>query len=262
MSTTFVPATTGGVTDTQLPPALQAMPRIEPRRTMVNAAAPGAGRDAGIMRRQDPAEISGRINQIFSNLGAALGSDTETADERLGRLTREVQAGRSFDDLRRSAGIIARQAPTPAPVQEYPTEPLPLSPEVQRQLMQRRYEADEMVRRAAADRDFQGAQATTQAALQMTDIDRWRQQTDLENQRRLAARGVARSPMFANPAQRQVFETANRAATEVRFGLAGTLSELDRALREAESRRQRELSEISLDEGAGRSDVDRLLGAR
>lgn len=261
-----MPATTNGVTGPNVPPALPSLPRIEPRRTVVNPNAPGAGRDAGIIRRQDPAEISGRINQIFSNLGAALGSDTETADERLARLTREVQAGRSFDDLRRSAGIIAQQASppqqAPAAPPEYPTEPLPLSPEVQRQLMQRRFEADEMVRRAAADRDFQGAQATTQAALQMTDIDRWQQQTDLENQRRLAARGVARSPMFANPAQRQVFETANRAGTEVRMGLANTLSELDRALREAETRRQRELSEISLDMGEAQSDIGRLLGVQ
>lgn len=261
-----MPATTNGVTGPNVPPALPSLPRIEPRRTMVYAAAPGAGRDAGIIRRQDPAEISGRINQIFSNLGAALGSDTETADERLARLTREVEAGRSFDDLRRSAGIIAQQATppqqAPATPLEYPIEAASISPELQRILETRRIQADESLERTQADRDFQGAQATTQAALQMTDIDRWQQQTDLKNQRRLAARGVARSPMFANPAQRQVFETANRAGTEVRFGLAGTLSELDRALREAESRRSAELAEISFDEAAARSNVGQLLGVQ
>jgi hypothetical protein len=224
------------------------------------------------MRRSDPAEIRGRIQNIFSNLGAALateGPNGVTEEERLARLTREVQAGRSFDDLRRSAGLIAAQGQrpvpldelTPAPPAEYPTTPLPLSPEVERALMQRRYEADESVRRAMAGRDVGESRAATQAALQLTDIERWAEQTELENRRRLAARGVARSPMFANPAQRQVFEQANRAGSEVRFGLANTLSELDRALREAESARAAELANISLDEGAARSDVNRLLGA-
>ena len=272
MSATFVPPplSTGGVTMAgQQPAPMPVMPNIPSSRTVVNPAFPGAGRDAAIMRRSDPAEITGRIQNIFSNLGAALATDGETEQERLNRLTREVQAGRSFDDLRRSAGLIAAQSQrpvpldelTPAPPAEYPTTPLPLSPEVERALMQRRYEADESVRRAMADRDFGEARATTSAALELTDIERWAEQSELANRSRLAARGLARSPLFANPAQRQVFEQANRAGSEVRFGLANTLSELDRALREAESARAAELANISLDEGAARSDVNRLLGA-
>jgi hypothetical protein len=245
------------------------MPQIDARRTVVNPNAPGAGRDAGIMRRSDPAEITGRIQNIFSNLGAALATDGETEQERLTRLTREVQAGRSFDDLRRSAGLIAAQGQrpvpldelTPAPPAEYPTTAPPLSPEVDRALRQRRFEADMGVARAESDLGLFGDRARVQAGLQLTDIGRWQDRTMQDTQRRLAARGVARSPMFANPAQRQVFEESSRAAGEVRFGLANTLSELERALREAQTRRAAELGEIEQDRGVAESDVNRLLGA-
>lgn len=246
--------TTNGVMGDNLPPVLPPIPR------------PGAGRDAGIRRRNDPAEITGRIQNIFSNLGAALGTDPESEANRLALLTREVQAGRSFDDLRTSASNIARQATAPqqAPAarQEYPIEAASISPELQRILETRRIQADESLERAQADRDLFDTQARQQAALQETNIKRFQQTQNLETQRRLAARGVARSPIFSNPAQREIFETANRAATEVRFGLAGTLSELDRALRQAESRRRSELAEIGFDEAAARSNVGQLLGVQ
>jgi hypothetical protein len=222
------------------------------------------------MRRSDPAEITGRIQNIFSNLGAALATDGETEQERLNRLTREVQAGRSFDDLRRSAGLIAAQGQrpvpldelTPAPPTEYEIGPTPLSPELQRLIGQRRIDADMAYAQAEADRNYGVQAAGTRAALQMTDIDRWAETTDLANRQRLAARGVARSPMFANPAQRQVFEQANRAGGEVRFNLASTLTELDRALRAAATRRQAEYGGIEMDIGDGQSDVNAMLGVR
>jgi hypothetical protein len=275
VSTDYIPPplTTGGVTMAGRQPApMPVMPNIPASRTVVNRNAPGAGRDAAILRRSDPAEITGRIQQIFSNLGASLatsGPDGVTEQERLARLTREVQAGRSFDDLRRSAGIIAGQNQRPVPLDElapatpaeYPTTPLPLSPEVQRMLDQRFFDANQAVVRAAADKDYTGNVARTQAALQMVDVERWAQQNELENRRRLAARGVARSPMFANPAQRQVFEQANRAGSEVRMNLNTTLAELDRALRAAESQREAVERELSIEEGVARSDVNRLLGA-
>lgn len=273
MATTFVPQplSTGGVTlaGQQPAPIPAPMPQIDARRTVVNPNAPGAGRDAGIMRRSDPAEITGRIQQIFSNLGASLAKEGMSDQERLADLTRQVQAGRSFDDLRRSAGIIAstQGAPSldslqPATPTEYEIGPTPLSPELQRLIGQRRIDADMAYAQAEADRNYGVQAAGTRAALQMTDIDRWAETTDLANRQRLAARGVARSPMFANPAQRQVFEQANRAGGEVRFNLASTLTELDRALRAAATRRQAEYGEIEMDIGDGQSDVNAMLGVR
>ena len=181
-----------------------------------------------------------------------------------------MQAGRSFDDLRRSAGLIAAQGQrpvpldelTPAPPTEYEIGPTPLSPELQRLIGQRRIDADMAYAQAEADRNYGVQAAGTRAALQMTDIDRWAETTDLANRQRLAARGVARSPMFANPAQRQVFEQANRAGGEVRFNLASTLTELDRALRAAATRRQAEYGGIEMDIGDGQSDVNAMLGVR
>lgn len=272
MSTDYIPPQTSfngvSLTGQQPAPIPVPMPKIPASRTVVNPASPGAGRDAAIMRRSDPAEITGRIQNIFSNLGAALATDGETEQERLNRLTREVQAGRSFDDLRRSAGLIAAQSQrpvpldelTPAPPAEYPTTPLPLSPEVQRVLGQRRLAADETLARAQEDARLQEAQARVAAGLRLSDVDRQVQQAELATRSQLAARGVARSPMFSNPAQRQIFEQANRASGEVRFTLRNTLSQLEQALREAESARQRELLDIEMEAVTARSDVNRLLG--
>lgn len=250
----YMPPTTNGVMGDNRPPVLPPIPR------------PGAGRDAGIRRRNDPAEITGRIQNIFSNLGAALGTDSESETDRLARLTREVQAGRSFDNLRTSASNIARQATVPqrAPAtrQEYPIEAASISPELQRILETRRIQTDQSLEEAQLDRDLFYARAKQQADLQETNIKRFQQTQNLETQRRLAARGVARSPMFSNPAQREIFETANRASGEVRLNLAKTLSDLNTALRKAQSQSQRDLAEINFDEAAARSNVGRLLGVQ
>jgi hypothetical protein len=263
------PLSTNGVTlSGQQPAPMPAVPPRLPQTSTLATAPTSGGGDRSILASGDPARISQRIQDIFSNRSIGLEAGAETAEQRLARLTREVQAGRSFDDLRRSADIIAANQPPPsldslqpATPPEYPTTPLPLSPEVDRILRQRRFEADMDVARAEADLGLVGDRARTQAGLQLTDIERWQDRTMQDTQRRLAARGVARSPMFANPAQRQVFEESSRAAGEVRFSLANTLSELERALREAQTRRAAELGEIEQDRGVAESDVNRLLGA-
>ena len=125
-------------------------------------------------------------------------------------------------------------------------------------------------RRRAASRGVEQTQNVVQREAQRAQGDALRQQRQLtrdferasrEGMQTLAGRGVARSPMFVNPFQRQLVEQSQRQIGELRSGLAGTLSQLENALRQAEIGREAELSQIDFDALTYRSDIDRLLGA-
>jgi hypothetical protein len=76
----------------------------------------------------------------------------------------------------------------------------------------------------------------------------------------LAGRGVARSPMYANPFRREVARVQQEQIGLSQQQLAGTLDQLQAALQSARQRRESELAQIAFDEAMARSDVNRLLG--
>jgi len=76
----------------------------------------------------------------------------------------------------------------------------------------------------------------------------------------LAARGVARSPLFANPFRRELARQQQQQIGESQQQLTSTLDQLGEALRAAQLRREEELSQLAFDETRERSNVNRLLG--
>lgn len=76
----------------------------------------------------------------------------------------------------------------------------------------------------------------------------------------LAARGVARSPMFANPFRRELARATQEQIGLSQQTLAQTLDQLNVALNAARQRREQELAQIAFDTAMARSDVSRLLG--
>jgi hypothetical protein len=127
-----------------------------------------------------------------------------------------------------------------------------------------------MARRRAATRTVEETQAATQRERARAEADAVRQRANIARNQQLqsragmqtlAGRGVARSPMLTNPFQRQLAEQSQRQVGELESGLAGTLSQLDAALRQAEIGRERELAQIDFDTATARSDLARLLGA-
>jgi hypothetical protein len=76
----------------------------------------------------------------------------------------------------------------------------------------------------------------------------------------LASRGVARSPLFANPFRRELARQQQQQIGESQRQLASTLDQLGQALSAARFRREEELSQLAFDETRERSNVGRLLG--
>jgi hypothetical protein len=143
----------------------------------------------------------------------------------------------------------------------YPTTLPALTPQQQEALM---------TRRRLATRGFEETQNVVQREQARAEADTLRQRQEIAREQQLqsragmqtlAGRGVARSPMFVNPFQRQLAEGAQRQIGELQSGLGATLASLESALRQAEIGRERELAQIDFDAGSFRSDIDRLLGA-
>jgi len=142
----------------------------------------------------------------------------------------------------------------------YPTTLPPLSPE-----MLAAIEA----RRAASLRQLQETEATADSMRQRAQLENIGRMLGIEEetgrQRRsgmadLAARGVARSPMFANPFRRELARQQQQQIGESQRQLTGTLDQLQSALQAARQRRETELAQIEFDVAQGRSNVGRLLG--
>jgi len=136
-----------------------------------------------------------------------------------------------------------------------------LTPQQQEALLQRRRLATRQYgeTEAAVGRERDRAEADTLRRTQ--DIGRDQQLQSRAGMQTLAGRGVARSPMFVNPFQRQLAEGAQRQQSELQSGLAATLAGLETALRQADIARLREYAQIDFDRGSYRSDVASLLGA-
>lgn len=124
-------------------------------------------------------------------------------------------------------------------------------------------------RRRASLRSLQEAEAIAEdrrARAELEEIGRRLGiQEDIAQQRRegmvdLAARGVARSPLFANPFRRELARAQQEQMAESQQTLANTLDQLNVALNAARQRRQQELAQIAFDETVARSNIQRLLG--
>lgn len=124
-------------------------------------------------------------------------------------------------------------------------------------------------RRRASLRGLQEAEARAEDLRVRAELEeigrRLGIQEDIAQQRRegmvdLAARGVARSPLFANPFRRELAREQQRQVAESQQTLANTLDQLNVALNAARQRREQELAQIAFDEAMARSSVQRLLG--
>jgi len=124
-------------------------------------------------------------------------------------------------------------------------------------------------RRRLATRGFEETEATitreqaranAEAKRNRALIARNQQLQSREGMQTLAGRGVARSPMFTNPFQRQLAERSQREVGELESGLAGTLASLQSALQRSEIERDREYAQIDFDTATARSNIERLLG--
>ena len=167
----------------------------------------------------------------------------------------------SVQDLSRDRGTESTSTGGVSQTFSYPTVLPPLSAQQQEALMARRRAATRTVEETQAATQRERARAEADAVRQRANIARNQQLQSRAGMQTLAGRGVARSPMLTNPFQRQLAEQSQRQVGELESGLAGTLSQLDAALRQAEIGRERELAQIDFDTATARSDLARLLGA-
>jgi hypothetical protein len=142
----------------------------------------------------------------------------------------------------------------------YPSVLPPLTPDQQSALMNRRRAATSQLEGTEDLVRLQASRAAGDAFRQQGEIGRVQGEQSRAGMQSLAGRGVARSPMFVNPFQRQLVAQAQRQTGELQSGLAGTLANLQAALQQASATRERELSQIDFDEATYRSDIARLLG--
>lgn len=143
---------------------------------------------------------------------------------------------------------------------QYPTVLPPLSPEAQRAFEERRRLATQAYQETTAANERQRVAAEAAAVQGRREVARQQGEESRAGMTQLAARGVARSPMFANPFQRGVARVAQQRVGELEMGLAGTLENLRTALQSANTARERELADIEADMLAMRSNVPALLG--
>jgi hypothetical protein len=124
-------------------------------------------------------------------------------------------------------------------------------------------------RRALSLRRLQEAEATADSLRQRAELENVGRMLGIEettaSERRsgladLAARGVARSPMFANPFRRELARQQQQQIGESQQQLTRTLDQLGEVLRGARSTREEELSQLAFDETRERSNIARLLG--
>lgn len=135
-----------------------------------------------------------------------------------------------------------------------------LTPQQQEALMSRRRAATRQYGEVSDTVERETTRANAQAALQRDEIARLQRERSRSGMATLAGRGVARGPMYVNPLQRGLAEEAQRQTTQLEMGLAGTLENLQSALRQADIDRERSLAEIDFQAGGYRSDVNRILG--
>lgn len=163
--------------------------------------------------------------------------------------------GPGADNTVSGGDTVARTTPTP-----YPAVLPPLSPEMLKIVEDRRRAANRALAEAEARTESSRTAAELEAAGRLLGFEEAAARQRRAGMSELAARGVARSPMFANPLRREIARVQQQQIGESQRQLASTLDELQAALEAARQRREQQLSQIAFDEMAARSNVNRLLG--
>ena len=163
--------------------------------------------------------------------------------------------GPGADDDVDGGDTVARTTPTP-----YPAVLPPLSPEMLKIIEDRRRAANRALAEAEARTESSRTAAELEAAGRLLGFEEAAARQRRAGMSELAARGVARSPMFANPLRREIARAQQEQIGESQRQLASTLDELQVALEGARQRREAQLAQIAFDEMAARSNVNRLLG--
>ena len=148
----------------------------------------------------------------------------------------------------------------PRAVNPYATTLPPLSPKMLQALEDRRALSLSRLQEAEATAASQRQSAELANVGRLLGIE---EETGLERRKGmsdLAARGVARSPLFANPFRRELARQQQQQIGESQQQLTSTLDKLGAALRAAQFLREEELSQLAFDEARERSNVNRLLG--
>jgi len=198
---------------------------------------------------------------IDMEIGRAAGG-RDPRDRGLGSLTTWQAAPRTRQQMLRTP--VPPQGSTNGVTQQstfqYDAVLPPLTAEQQEALATRRRLATRGVEETQEVVARERARAEADAFRQEQDIARQQQLQSREGMQTLASRGVARSPMFANPFQRRLAEESQRQVGALQSGLAATLAQLQSALRQSEIARDRELAQIDFDATTARSNIGRLLG--
>lgn len=145
-------------------------------------------------------------------------------------------------------------------VNPYSTVLPPLSPQMLEAIEERRAQSLRRLQEEEARIDSFRQRAELENIGRLLDIS---EQTNIERREGLAglaSRGVARSPMFANPFRRELARQQQRQIGESQRQLVNTLDQLQAALQTARQRREEEMSQLAFDELRERSSIQRLLG--
>lgn len=142
----------------------------------------------------------------------------------------------------------------------YPTVLPPLTPEMQSALDARRRAASRAYEQAAIAADDARMQAEAQRLFTEQQIDEATARARREGMASLASRGVARSPLFANPFRRELVRQQQAQLGEAEATLAGTLDQLGKTLQAAQLTAEREYADVGVAAIQARSNLARLLG--
>ena len=171
-----------------------------------------------------------------------------------GLTVRDGSTGREITDTAEGADTSTRQAPP------YPTVLPPLSPQMLAAIEARRAASLRKLTEAEARADSLRQQAQLANIGRILGIEEETGRERREGMAELAAKGVARSPLFANPFRRELAREQQEKVAESEQTLANTLDKLQATLEAARQQRQTELSQIEFDVGQNRSNVAALLG--
>lgn len=206
------------------------------------------GADRGIIDSGDSQQIASRVGDIFANRDVGIGTDSESEQERIARISREIVSGeRSFGDVRRSVDRLAQNADHTRASAGLPAVTQPqLSPEQIGQLGRARRAAQAGFESTQADALEAKAEANFNAEMQRERfLEQFGQQR--RNQMNQAGDvGMAFQPAGAGRATRATNEAEAFEIGDLETRLGFQLSQL--AERVAQARRQRDTQLGGLDD--------------
>lgn len=214
---------------------------------------------AALAREDRPGRALPRTNPIAAAVARedVRGRDVPSRADRdrvLRDLTLPDSTGQQVDDTGNGGDIVSRAA------FNYPTTLPPLSPEMLKAIEERRRLANRELAEAEVMSEDRRAAAELENVGRLLGIDEEVARQRRSGMQELAGRGVARSPMYANPFRRELARVQQAQIGESQQQLASTLDQLNVALNAARQRREQQLSQIAFDEAMARSNVNRLLG--